>query len=38
MRKFEGVVARDEERFCGLGRDRIPLPFHVHTRILKCNA
>jgi putative transposase len=33
MREFAGVSGEDQERFCGLRIDRLPLPFDVHTRI-----
>jgi hypothetical protein len=33
MREFAGVSGEDQERFCGLRIDRVPLPFNVHTRI-----
>jgi hypothetical protein len=33
MREFAGVSAEDQERFCGLRIDRVPLPFDVHARI-----
>ena len=33
MREFAGVSGEDQERFCGLRIDRVPLPFDVHTRI-----
>jgi hypothetical protein len=33
MREFRGGSGEDRERFCGLGIDRVPLPFDVLTRI-----
>ena len=33
MREFAGVSGEDQERFCGLRIDRVPLPCDVHTRI-----
>ena len=33
MREYAGVSGEDQERFCGLRIDRVPLPFDVHTRI-----
>ena len=33
MREFAGVSGEDQEQFCGLHIDRVPLPFDVHTRI-----
>jgi hypothetical protein len=32
-REFAGVSGEDQERFCGLRIDRVPLPRDVHTRI-----
>ena len=33
MREYAGVSGEDQEWFCGLRIDRVPLPFDVHTRI-----
>jgi hypothetical protein len=33
MREYAGASGEDQERFCGLRIDRVPLPFDVHTRI-----
>ena len=33
MREFAGVSGEDQQRFCGLRIDRVPLPCDVHTRI-----
>src|SRR5271157_2221005 len=33
MREYAGVSGEDQERFCGLRIDRVPLPFEVRTRI-----
>ena len=33
MREFAGVSGEDQERFCGLRIDRVPLPYDVQTRI-----
>jgi hypothetical protein len=33
MREYAGVSGEDQERFCGLRIDRVPLPFDVRTRI-----
>jgi putative transposase len=32
-REFAGVSGEDQERFCGLRIDRVPLPLDVHARI-----
>jgi hypothetical protein len=33
MREFAGVSGDDQQRFCGLRIERVPLPCDVHTRI-----
>ena len=33
MREFAAVSGEDQERFCGLRIDRVPLPFDVDTRV-----
>jgi hypothetical protein len=33
MREYAGVSGENQERFCGLRIDRVPLPFDVHTRM-----
>jgi hypothetical protein len=33
MREFAGASGEDQERFCGLRIDRVPLPYDVQTRI-----
>ena len=33
MREYAGVSGEDQEQFCGLRIDRVPLPFEVRARI-----
>ncbi len=33
MPEYAGISGEDQERFCGLRIDRVPLPFDVRTRI-----
>ena len=33
MREYAGVSPEEQEQFCGLRIDRVPLPFDVHARI-----
>lgn len=33
LREYAGVSGEDQERFCGLRVDRVPLPFDVHARV-----
>jgi hypothetical protein len=33
LREYARVSGEDQEQFCGLRIDRLPLPFDVHMRI-----